>query len=131
MVLKVEVQRVKELKTIQIRLSAIHQWVTLSLKTKQANINMAKTKVKEPKKKGAIHLQISINEDTTIVDTDNLLNALQDFPQPAMIKTELVIEATKGKLTRTKVLNTFNARRLFGNKTALEIFASNLMKELG
>jgi len=97
---------------------------------------MAKTKpvkISTPsvKKEKLYKVSIGVNENLVEKETDNILDALLDYPVPAVIKTEMLVTVTKGTKVRDIALKTFDSRRIFGNKNALEIFADKLLNLIG
>lgn len=76
-------------------------------------------------------LSILVNDNRVELNTDNLLEALIAYPVPAIIKTEMLVTVTKGTKIRDITLKTFESRRIFGNRNALEIFADKLVNLIG
>lgn len=83
----------------------------------------------EPTKK--YELNISVNGTLYDVSTDSLLQALTDYAVPPVIKTEMLLTVTNGNKVRDIALKVFEARRIFGNKNALEVFADKLVNLVG
>lgn len=96
----------------------------------------APKKVKAPKeavdkKEPVYQLTIIVNSDVYDVEGDDLIELINTFTPPALIKNETNVIARKGTKTVQRDLKTFDARRVFGNKTSLELFVNNLVDQLG
>jgi len=94
---------------------------------------MAKTKTVEEvkkdvkKKKDDFTIEITINEETSVLKTDNVYKALLSFEAPSFIKCDSVVKVThKDGKTAEKRLKVIEARRAFSNKTNTELLAINL-----
>jgi hypothetical protein len=90
-------------------------------------------RVEKPKFK--YHLELEINDQVFKFDTNNLHQTLKDFNEspefPFPFKTKLVVRYSNDKLKREKIFfNTIDSKRLFENKTSLELLANQLTKEL-
>lgn len=99
---------------------------------------MIKTKTKIVKKettekvvenklpKGEFNVYIKINDVVTNVDTNDIASVIlaskPDFP-----KTTMTIRVTKGKIVRDRYLQLQEAKRLYLNPIALEVFIKNLL----
>jgi vacuolar-type H+-ATPase subunit B/Vma2 len=88
---------------------------------------MTTTKIK--KREYLYNLEIMYNNDSLKIEGDGLLPLLQSFQKP-FLKTKVCIIVKKNGIMRRRDLNIFEANRLFENKVKLELFASNLDKQL-
>lgn len=77
-------------------------------------------------KKFEFELTIETGETVHKIGTNNVLEALEQFPQPPVFKTETRFLIKKDGKERLMVLNVAEARRIFANHTALEIFVDRL-----
>lgn len=88
--------------------------------------------VEKPKKKAkTFHLEIWINDTINAFDTDDLRDTMTAFEAPDIIKTKVIFKYNKGTVKREKVMDTFDARRVFHNKTALTLLIDTMIEELG
>lgn len=71
----------------------------------------------------------SVNGLEVNTDTDNLLEAISSF-QPQIIKGKVLVTVVRGKKKYERLLFVPQARRLFANEFALNIFARNIQRAL-
>ena|SRR3990167_615096 len=93
-------------------------------KTKAAPLGAAK-----PKK--GYSLEMDVNDTTYKTFAKDIHSALKDIEIPVFFKTDVILRIGNGQRTIEKYYKTFTARHVFANKTAIEILASNLTKEIG
>jgi hypothetical protein len=73
-------------------------------------------------------LTFKINGETKKKRTDDISKALDDV-RPPLVLTEMYVTVKKGKHLIERKLNLIQARKLFADSTAREIFINNLMLE--
>jgi hypothetical protein len=78
-----------------------------------------------PKKK-EYNLTMSFNDQVHNVETDNLYEAISELI-PFQLKTRVIILVKKGELSCEKMMLLLEARRVFRNKVALEVFINRLI----
>jgi hypothetical protein len=78
-----------------------------------------------PKKK-EYNLTMSLNDQVFNVETDNLYEAISELI-PFQLKTRVIILVKKGELSCEKMMLLLEARRVFRNKVALEVFINRLI----
>lgn len=96
-------------------------------KTKQVTKLGAEKKAKKP----VYTVEISVNNEVYKVSGDTILEALMKYEAPAIVKTDTLVAVTKGNVTKDKELGVFDARRTFANPTAIELLATNLVRQIG
>lgn len=84
----------------------------------------------KPKKEPKYKIELEFNGEVVKLEGDEVFATLQTFPEPDFIKTDVVTRVYAGKEMSEVVLNVQKARRIFANKTSLELHASNLSKRL-
>ena len=89
---------------------------------------MARTKkIKEP----IYFLRIVANNKVYEATGDDLLELVNDFELPKILKTKTSIIVTKDNKTAQRDLIINDTRRLFNNKTKMLLFINNLTSQLG
>jgi hypothetical protein len=80
-------------------------------------------------------IEILVNDSVFKFKTNDVFQTLKEFKEgdkfPFPFKTRLIVKYGKSKLSREKIyFSTIDSKRLFENKTSLELLANQITKEL-
>jgi hypothetical protein len=99
----------------------------MAKKTKPEVKPVTKPEVAE---KFAYHMIVETNGTEFSTETNDLFQAILDMPIPPLFKTETIFRITKEDKTIEKILQVYEARRVFQNRTSCQLLAINLTKML-
>jgi hypothetical protein len=88
-------------------------------------------KTEEVKESKKYVLEIHVNDTVTKCETDNIIEALSSFSAPEIIKTEVLFKIKKGSKSVEKSVSVFEGRKVFHNRTYLELLAESLITLVG
>ncbi len=97
---------------------------------KPKKVKIIKEKIEEKKSEPIFELTVLCMGETHHSVGDDLTALLKNFTPPPLFKTATNIIVRKAGKTVQRDLKVYDARRLFNNKTSLELFINNLTRQL-